>query len=160
MCLTLTTLSIDFVKLLHQLNRKPCCKFGTSFFTYRIFSELYMYFILNVQEVSLLLCFPPPPFRCSFIDCLCGLVFRVLGYRFRGPGFDSRHYQIFWEVVGLKWAPLSLLSTIEELLGRNSSGSGLENQEYGCGGLLRWPHDTLYPQKLALRWHAVVAQSV
>jgi hypothetical protein len=27
--------------------------------------------------------------------------------------------------------PLSLVSTIEELLGRKSSGSGLKNQEYG-----------------------------
>ena len=27
--------------------------------------------------------------------CLCGLVFRVSGYRYRGPGFDPRRYQIF-----------------------------------------------------------------
>jgi hypothetical protein len=26
---------------------------------------------------------------------LCGIVVRVPGYRFRGAGFDSRHYQIF-----------------------------------------------------------------
>jgi hypothetical protein len=32
--------------------------------------------------------------------------------------FDSGSYQIFWEVVGLEWGPLSLVSTIEELLGR------------------------------------------
>jgi hypothetical protein len=42
------------------------------------------------------------------------------------------------------------VSTIEELLGRNSSGSGLENPEYGHGDSLRWPRDTLYPQKLVL----------
>jgi hypothetical protein len=42
-------------------------------------------------------------------------------------GFDSRGYQIFREVVGLEWGPLSLVNTIEELLIRNSSGSGLEN---------------------------------
>jgi hypothetical protein len=29
--------------------------------------------------------------------------------------------------VGLEWGPLSPVSTIEELLGRKSSGSGLEN---------------------------------
>jgi hypothetical protein len=63
-------------------------------------------------------------------------------------GFDSRHYQIFWEVRGLEWDPLSLLSTIEELLGRNSTD--LENREYGRGDPLRYPRDTLYPQQLAL----------
>jgi hypothetical protein len=28
------------------------------------------------------------------VDSLCGLVVRVPNYRARGPGFDSRHYQI------------------------------------------------------------------
>jgi hypothetical protein len=45
-------------------------------------------------------------------------------------GFDSRRYHIFWKVVGLERSPLSLVGTIEELLERISSGSGLENQEY------------------------------
>jgi hypothetical protein len=35
--------------------------------------------------------------------------------------------------VGLERGPLSLVSTIEELLERNSSGSGLEIREYGRG---------------------------
>jgi hypothetical protein len=83
-------------------------------------------------------------------DHLCGLVVRVPGYRSRGPGFDSKRYQVFWEVVGLERGPFSLVSTIEELLGRNSSGSGLETREYGSGDPLSWPRDTLYPQKLAL----------
>jgi hypothetical protein len=43
----------------------------------------------------------------------------------QSPGFDSRRYLIIWEVVGLERGPLSLVSTIEELLGRKSSGSGL-----------------------------------
>jgi hypothetical protein len=34
------------------------------------------------------------------------------------PGFDSRHYKIFWEVVRLERGPLSLVSTTEELLDR------------------------------------------
>jgi len=40
-------------------------------------------------------------FRRSFsllsilTDRLCGLVVRVSGYRYRGPGFDPRRYQIF-----------------------------------------------------------------
>jgi hypothetical protein len=29
------------------------------------------------------------------MDRLCGIVVRVPGYRSRGPGFDSRCYQIF-----------------------------------------------------------------
>jgi hypothetical protein len=65
---------------------------------------------------------------------ICGLVVRVPGYRSRGPGLDSRRHQIFCEVVGLELGPLSLVrlvSTTEELLGRNISGSGLENREYG-----------------------------
>jgi hypothetical protein len=32
--------------------------------------------------------------------------------------------------VGLEQGPLSVLSTTEELLERNSSGSGLETREY------------------------------
>jgi hypothetical protein len=32
--------------------------------------------------------------------------------------------------VGLERGPLSLVSTIEELLGRTASGSGLGNREY------------------------------
>jgi hypothetical protein len=63
-------------------------------------------------------------------DCLCGLVVTVPGYRSRGPGFYSVHYEIFWEVVGLERDPLSLVSTTEELFGRKSSGSGLENRDY------------------------------
>jgi hypothetical protein len=78
-------------------------------------------------------------------DRLCGPVVRAPSYRSRSPGFDSQRYQIFWEVVGLEQGPLNLMSIIEELLGRNNSGSGLENREYGHAD-----HTTLlYPQKLA-----------
>jgi hypothetical protein len=47
----------------------------------------------------------------------------------RRPGFDSRHYQK--NVVGLELGPLNLVSTTEELFERKSSGSCLENREYG-----------------------------
>jgi hypothetical protein len=62
-------------------------------------------------------------------DRLCGLVVRVSGYRSRGPGFDSRSYQFFWEVGGLERGPLSLVTTTEELLEWRSSSSGLENRD-------------------------------
>jgi hypothetical protein len=47
---------------------------------------------------------------------LCGPVVWVPGYISRGPGFDSRRYQIFWGVVGLERGPLSLVKITEELL--------------------------------------------
>jgi hypothetical protein len=50
--------------------------------------------------------------------------------RFR---FDSRLYQIFREVAGLEWGALSFLSPTEELLGRNSSGSGQETEITAVG---------------------------
>jgi hypothetical protein len=58
------------------------------------------------------------------VDRLCGLVVRVPGYRSKGPGFDSRRYQIFGEVVDLERGPLSLVSITEELHEWKSSGSG------------------------------------
>jgi hypothetical protein len=63
------------------------------------------------------------------VDRLCDLMVRVSGYRSRGPEFDSRRFQIFWEAAGLERGPLSLVRTTEELIGRTSSGSGLENQD-------------------------------
>jgi hypothetical protein len=70
-------------------------------------------------------------------------------------------YQIFWVVVDLERGPLILVSTIEALLGRTISVSGLENLEYGLGDPSRWPRHTLYRQKLALiRRHAAVVRSV
>jgi hypothetical protein len=51
--------------------------------------------------------------------------------------------------VGLERGPLGLVNTMKELLGR-SSGSGLENREYGCRDPLRLLRDTFYPQTMAL----------
>jgi hypothetical protein len=52
--------------------------------------------------------------------------------------------------VGLQRDTLSLVSKIEELLGRKIIGSGLESQEYGYRDTSRWPRGSLYTQKLAL----------
>jgi hypothetical protein len=52
--------------------------------------------------------------------------------------------------VGLEWGPLSLVSTIEELLGRNGSGSSLENIDYDCMGSVVLITRHPCPQKLAL----------
>jgi hypothetical protein len=72
-----------------------------------------------------------PKFCNNFLsppDRLCGVVVRLPGYRSRGPGSILG---ASWEVVGLERSPFNLVSTIEELLGRKSSGSGLENRDYG-----------------------------
>jgi hypothetical protein len=45
------------------------------------------------------------------------------------PGSIPGHYKKK-NLVGLEWGPLSLVSTTEELLGRNCSDSGLESREY------------------------------
>jgi hypothetical protein len=58
------------------------------------------------------------------LERLCGLVVRVPVYRSRRPGFDSRRYHIFSEVMGLERGPLSLVSVSEELREWKSSGSG------------------------------------
>jgi hypothetical protein len=61
-------------------------------------------------------------------DRPCGLVFSVPNYIPRGPGFDSRRYQIFWVVVGLEQGPLILVSINEGLCERKCSSSSLENR--------------------------------
>jgi hypothetical protein len=52
--------------------------------------------------------------------------------------------------MGLEQGPLRLVSTIEELLGRNSSCSVVESQEYGCRDPSCSPRCNLYLQNLAL----------
>jgi hypothetical protein len=47
--------------------------------------------------------------------------------------FDSRPYQILWEVVGLERGSLSLVSTIEELLERENSGPGYKFENTAVG---------------------------
>jgi hypothetical protein len=77
-------------------------------------------------------------------------VVRVSGYRFRGPGFDSRRFQIFWEAEGLERGRLSLMRTTEELLERKVAAPVKKTEVNDLGNLLPWPRDTLYPRKLAV----------
>jgi hypothetical protein len=71
------------------------------------------------------------------LDRLCGLVVRVLDYRSRGSGSDSR-------ALGLERGPLSLVSTTEELLDRKVAAPIYKNREYGRRDPSRWPRGTLY----------------
>jgi len=48
--------------------------------------------LVTCLKIRLSELFPPVSYNS---DRLCGLVVRVSGYRYRGPGFDLRRYQIF-----------------------------------------------------------------
>ena len=89
---------------------------------------------------------------CMYIyiqDRLCGLVVRVSGYRYRGPGFDPRRYQWVWNGVhSASWASWDQLRSY---LNEKSSGSRSRKQRLTAGGTRCADHVTpLYPQKLAL----------
>jgi hypothetical protein len=58
---------------------------------------------------------------------LCRRKYTASGLVVRVPDYRTEMYCV---VVGLERGPLSLVSTIEELLGRKSRGSGLESREY------------------------------
>jgi hypothetical protein len=101
---------------------------------YNHFSSHLFEFFIHLSPLDSLL------FNRSFLPCcyvnsiyrdrLCGLVVRFSVYRSRRPGFDFRRFQIFWEASVLERGPLSFVRTTEELLGRKSSVSGLENRYY------------------------------
>jgi hypothetical protein len=62
--------------------------------------------------------------------------------------------------VGLVRGPLSLVSTTEQLVGKKSSGPGLENREYGNREPSRLLRGTLFLQKLALTLPTIGGRSV
>jgi hypothetical protein len=80
------------------------------------------------------------------IDRLCDLVVNSSWLQIRRPGFDSRHYQEQSSGSGTgstqpreyDWGATWL----------KSSGSCLENQEYGRRNPSRWPRGPLYLQKV------------
>jgi hypothetical protein len=92
-------------------------------------------------------------FACVLCDRLCGLVVRVPDWISRGPGFDSRHYQVFRVAVGLEGGPLSLVSINGELLERKVAAPVWKTQikDRGESAALTKRH-FLYPQQLALNF--------
>jgi hypothetical protein len=108
--------------------------------------------------------------RCFFFFCLCCPAFRPplwssrqsFCLQIQRSGFGFRRYQTFWEVVGQERGPLSLVSTIQELLERECSGSGLENQDYSRrrSAALTTRHHSIRKSWHQLRRQAAVGQSV
>jgi hypothetical protein len=90
----------------------------------------------------------------TILDPLCGRQSSWL--QSQRSGFDSRCYQIFWEVVNLERGPLSLVSTTEELLERKTSGSGLENRDYGGKGSVT---QTTHHPCIRKSWHKLRQQA-
>jgi hypothetical protein len=86
----------------------------------------------------------------QFVDRLYGLLVRVPGYRARGLEFDSRRYQIFWEVVGLEQGPLSLVRINEELFEFKGSGSGSRKPKLTAVGIRCAGHTT---PSIRESWH-------
>jgi hypothetical protein len=74
----------------------------------------------------------------------------VPGYSPGVLGFDSRRYQIFWELAGLERGPLSRVRINE--IDRKSSDSGLENKLTAVENRRADHAKPLYPQKLALNF--------
>jgi hypothetical protein len=85
------------------------------------------------------------------MDRLCGLVVRVPRHISRDPGFDSRGYQIFWEVVVLERGSLSLVRITEELyLNGKVAAPGLEKLKSTAVGIRRADHAAASIRKC---WH-------
>jgi hypothetical protein len=106
------------------------------------------------HDIMLLFHFPECGFylghKCLF-PRLCGLVVRVSGYRYRGPWFDSRRYQIFWVAVGLEQVHSASWGQLRSYLNKEVAAPGLENRDLTAVGICCADHVTpLYPQKLAL----------
>jgi hypothetical protein len=123
-----------FMKTYDTVRRRVLYNILTEFC---IFKKLVMIIIIVAREREMII---PPLWSSGQSSWL----------QIKRSGFGSGRCQIFWEVAGLERGPLSLASTTEELLGRNSIGSCLEISEYACKDPSRWPRGTLYPQKLAL----------
>jgi hypothetical protein len=76
-------------------------------------------------------------FFAQCFDRICDLMIRVPCYRSRDPGFDSRRYQIFGELVGLERGLLRIVNVTEEILEWKNSGSGSRNSKLTAVGIRR-----------------------
>jgi hypothetical protein len=93
-------------------------------------------------------------------DRLCGLVVKVLGYRFGGPGSipgTTRKKK----VVGMERGQLSLVSTTEELLDRKVAAPVYKTENTAVG-IRHAVHVAPYIRKSwqSLRQQAAIARSV
>jgi hypothetical protein len=70
------------------------------------------------------------------------------------PGFGSRGYQILWEVVGLERGPLSLVSTIEELLKRKVAAPVYKSENTD----VEIRHADHVAPSISKRWHQLLRQ--
>jgi hypothetical protein len=95
---------------------------------------------------------------CIFVcDRLCGLVVRLPGFTPRGPGFDSRRYQIFWETVCLEQDSLSPMRTIGSYLIEKLATPMYKTEINGRGDAT---HLHLQNVGTEIRRPAAVAQSI
>jgi hypothetical protein len=93
-------------------------------------------------------------------DRLCGLVVRVYGYRSRGPGFDSRHFQVLWEAVGLDGVHSASWGQLRSYLEEIVAAPVKKTETNVPGGSVALTRNALYPHKLALlRQQAAVSRS-
>jgi hypothetical protein len=113
---------------------------------WNIYYKMYMWNTISCEAGKKHILFKSVYYSIYYIDRLCGLVVRVLGYRSGGPGSipgttrkkksgtgSTQLHEYNW---GATW--------------QKSSGFCLENREYGRRDPSCWPRGTLYPQKLAV----------
>jgi hypothetical protein len=99
----------------------------------------------------------------TVLDHLCGIVVRALGYRSGGPGSipGTTRFSGKRTVVGLERGPLSLVSTIEELLYRKVAAP-VSKTENMAVGIRHADHvaPSIRKSWQSLRRQAAVARSV
>jgi hypothetical protein len=88
------------------------------------------------------------------VDCICGLVVRVPGYRSRRTGFDS------WEALDLEKDPLSDVRITDVLFERKVAAPVYKTEINGRRVPLYWPSEAHLPQQFSLPSPTSVGHSV